>query len=275
MCPKKPIISGPVYAGVVGSQADSPKISPSPGKASPAKKSKSELEREHKEANKRAKEEAVVQKKAAAAEKKAAAAEKKAAAAAEKAAAAEAAKTMKEQQEAEAAAAKVEADRANQPIPGTAVIRYNHYKKDVSITTSEANPAGGTVAIAALDEQFSFSLVFNGNFKINLRGPGRKGERLPYQGEAEITGMRDGEEYWCEVDEDAAADDAARGGKAKTTFQASGGDSHIKTGGDDGAMGEDSASCSCIEGNPCQSAYNCKNWNSRFDVAKANGWKGC
>ncbi len=117
---------------------------------------------------------------------------------------------MKEQQEAEAAAAKVEADRANQPIPGTAVIRYNHYKKDVSITTSEANPAGGTVAIAALDEQFSFSLVFNGNFKINLRGPGRKGERLPYQGEAEITGMRDGEEYWCEVDEDAAADDAAR-----------------------------------------------------------------
>ena len=41
-----------------------------------------------------------------------------------------------------------------------------------------------------------------------------------------------------------------------------------------GFGGEDSASCSCIEGNPCQSAYNCKNWDKRFEIAKANGWKG-
>eukprot|EP00976_Prorocentrum_cordatum_P017338 349051-Prorocentrum_minimum.AAC.3 len=39
-------------------------------------------------------------------------------------------------------------------------------------------------------------------------------------------------------------------------------------------FGEDSASCSCVEGNPCMSAYNCKNWAKRFEVAKANGWKG-
>lgn len=38
--------------------------------------------------------------------------------------------------------------------------------------------------------------------------------------------------------------------------------------------GEDSASCSCLEGNPCASEYNCKNWADRYEIAKKNGWKG-
>ena len=38
--------------------------------------------------------------------------------------------------------------------------------------------------------------------------------------------------------------------------------------------GDDGASCSCLEGNPCVVAYNCKDWVHRFEVAKANGWKG-
>ena len=38
--------------------------------------------------------------------------------------------------------------------------------------------------------------------------------------------------------------------------------------------GDDGASCSCIEGNPCMVSYNCKDWAHRFEVAKANGWKG-
>eukprot|EP00967_Tisochrysis_lutea_P099415 scaffold147663_cov35-Tisochrysis_lutea.AAC.1 len=42
---------------------------------------------------------------------------------------------------------------------------------------------------------------------------------------------------------------------------------------DDAPTGEDKASCSCIEGNPCASAYNCKDWANRFDVARRNGWK--
>ncbi len=33
-------------------------------------------------------------------------------------------------------------------------------------------------------------------------------------------------------------------------------------------------SCSCIEGNPCASPYNCQDWKNRYDVAKKNGWKG-
>ena len=32
--------------------------------------------------------------------------------------------------------------------------------------------------------------------------------------------------------------------------------------------------CSCIYGNPCTDQYICKNWNDRFEVAKANGWDG-
>ena len=31
---------------------------------------------------------------------------------------------------------------------------------------------------------------------------------------------------------------------------------------------EDSASCSCLEGNPCAVRYSCKNWKNRFEVAK-------
>jgi len=40
------------------------------------------------------------------------------------------------------------------------------------------------------------------------------------------------------------------------------------------SLGEDKASCSCLHGNPCMSKYNCANWQNRFFIAKANGWKG-
>jgi hypothetical protein len=32
--------------------------------------------------------------------------------------------------------------------------------------------------------------------------------------------------------------------------------------------GDDSASCSCVEGNPCAVSYNCKDWKNRFEVAR-------
>ena len=38
--------------------------------------------------------------------------------------------------------------------------------------------------------------------------------------------------------------------------------------------GDDNSSCSCLEGNPCSVSYNCQNWARRYDIAKANGWKG-
>ena len=84
-----------------------------------------------------------------------------------------------------------------------------------------------------------------------------------------VGGLEIGEEYWVEVMEDAVAESA----KPRTAYKAAAGSSHIKTG-EAGAQGEDGASCSCIEGNPCAVAYNCKNWAQRFDIATANGWKG-
>lgn len=41
---------------------------------------------------------------------------------------------------------------------------------------------------------------------------------------------------------------------------------------DDGRNGLES--CSCVYGNPCVDEYGCKDWHSRFAVAKKNGWKG-
>ena len=39
---------------------------------------------------------------------------------------------------------------------------------------------------------------------------------------------------------------------------------------DNGGVGmvQDSASCSCIEGNPCAVKYNCKDWANRYEVAR-------
>ena len=36
----------------------------------------------------------------------------------------------------------------------------------------------------------------------------------------------------------------------------------------DDPMVQDSASCSCLEGNPCAVKYNCKNWSRRIEIAK-------
>lgn len=36
----------------------------------------------------------------------------------------------------------------------------------------------------------------------------------------------------------------------------------------DGVLAEDSASCSCLEGNPCAVSYNCRDWANRFEVAR-------
>jgi hypothetical protein len=36
----------------------------------------------------------------------------------------------------------------------------------------------------------------------------------------------------------------------------------------DGVMVQDSASCSCLEGNPCADKYNCKDWANRYEKAR-------
>tara|TARA_B110001452_G_scaffold234303_1_gene212525 strand:+ start:791 stop:1216 length:426 start_codon:yes stop_codon:yes gene_type:complete len=137
------------------------------------------------------------------------------------------------------------------------------------------------------------SFVFKGNWKARLEG--KEGVVIQADGDG-LTKVtvesddinEDGDEKWIgsfsglaidgdytiKVDEDPELADAPR-----KTFVASGGIAgrHLDDG-EDGSvcvsMGEDRSSCSCLFGNPCASAYNCKDWHNRFDVAKKNGWKG-
>jgi hypothetical protein len=178
-----------------------------------------------------------------------------------------------------AAAAQKAVEMATMPKKGKVLLHYNHYKEWVETTFfhSEADDKfTGAVSCAEVDEKFSFSFVFKGNYQVQLKGPGRKGPRLPRK-DGEVLGLEmGGAEYWAEVDEDEAAEEAALAGKKKITYTASGGgEGGISIQTEHGTeYGEDKASCSCIEGNPCMSAYNCKNWANRYEVAKANGWKG-
>eukprot|EP00729_Bicosta_minor_P002369 gene2369-32902_t len=97
--------------------------------------------------------------------------------------------------------------------------------------------------------------------------PGKVSIALLEDGD-DIVGLELGQEYFCDVEEDP---EEAK--KERKAYKATSVDNTVATG-DGAALGEDSASCSCIEGNPCAVQYNCKNWNNRFEVAKANGWKG-
>jgi hypothetical protein len=87
-------------------------------------------------------------------------------------------------------------DEAPAPITGQATLRYNHYTKEVTVTWPP-----GSVTISDVNELFSLSYGFKGNYVIHLRGPGRDGALLPQTDEV-ISGVEVGSEYWCEVDED-------------------------------------------------------------------------
>eukprot|EP00040_Diaphanoeca_grandis_P016662 m.86257 g.86257 ORF g.86257 m.86257 type:complete len:310 (-) comp25949_c0_seq1:16-945(-) len=150
----------------------------------------------------------------------------------------------------------------NKPQTGSVTLKYNHYTHQVDVLCPP-----GSITIADVDELFSLSYGYKGDYVIHLRGPGEDGGLLT-QTDDVITGLEIGHTYWCQVDEDP---EEAK--KEKTVYKASGNDTTVRAGGD-AVDGEDAASCSCVEGNPCAVAYNCKNWANRFDVAKANGWKG-
>ena len=75
------------------------------------------------------------------------------------------------------------------------MLRYNHYRHELPVTVPP-----GAVPIAAIDDTFSFSYGFKGNYVIHLTH-GQDGPMLPQDATA-ISGLQLGEEYWCVVDED-------------------------------------------------------------------------
>lgn len=59
------------------------------------------------------------------------------------------------------------------PVTGVVTLCYNHYRHEFEIA---APP--GAVSVASIDDRFSFSYGFKGNYKIHLRGPGPDGPLL-------------------------------------------------------------------------------------------------
>lgn len=147
-----------------------------------------------------------------------------------------------------------------------------------------------------VDDIFCISFGFKGNWSCHLTCQGPDGElTIPPDGGAIERGQdEDGEEtfkgqfsglqvlsgegeaaeqmiYELLVEEDpelAQAEEDMLAEKAANAPE-EGDEEAIST-----SMGEDSSTCSCLFGNPCQSAYSCNNWPNRFEIAKQNGWKG-
>ncbi|CAN0303100.1 unnamed protein product, partial [Ectocarpus sp. 8 AP-2014] len=149
----------------------------------------------------------------------------------------------------------------------------------------------GCISAAEIDETYCLSFVMpNCTLHLGPLGPAdryareNEGELVPYLEEnpsGTFHGLEDGEVYWVYVsrDEEEEEQDRERMQQARTRFSVVQGmkqdlpeDGELVNRKDDGRNGLES--CSCVYGNPCVDEYGCKDWHSRYAVAKANGWKG-
>ena len=181
-------------------------------------------------------------------------------------------------------------------------VHYNHYKKTLKLNNGE-------LTSAAVDDELALSFVFKRCSLHLLRAApdgkapqgktdieaGRVMERAappappspPNAGGEEeqadeeggclptvFCGLLEGEVLWVQVEEDAAESAAADARQAafaarRATASASG------EGGDCADIKKEKVEgCSCIWGNPCESAYGCEDWGGRFALARKHGWKG-
>lgn len=167
---------------------------------------------------------------------------------------------------------------------GKVSIKYNHYAKELEIengvlkgidffSLAWANGKGTVLHLSAVEQkpdqgEVAYLIEENGEIDPNIE----------YSTGITYKGLAPGNTYWVHVimgkEEKQKLDEerkvrAEERLKQEAEAKEKGG---IATGYNFG--GEDSASCSCLEGNPCASEYNCKNWKNRFEIAKENGWKG-
>jgi len=146
-------------------------------------------------------------------------------------------------------------------VSGPITVRYNHYKEELAVSHEEGGT--GRVSSAQVVELLSLDYAFSGDFTIHLN----KMQSVPrmkrlWQDKTggQIPGVEVGGEYWVDVQED----DEAEAAVVRTPYNPD------KV--EEAAPREEG--CSCLFGNPCMDSYTCENWAGRFDVAKANGWKG-
>lgn len=154
---------------------------------------------------------------------------------------------------------------AAEPVIASVIVRYNHYKKPFPITD-------GVLRWVDVDEEYALSFVFKGNFGKTLLD--EAGAPLPQHGDT-WSGLAPEAVYVLQITEDAQAEAASGPSKAYVPPSSSGMAGRQLDASDSGdGFFSDKSGCSCLYGNPCVSAYNCADWNNRFDVARRNGWKG-
>ncbi|CBJ48674.1 conserved unknown protein [Ectocarpus siliculosus] len=143
----------------------------------------------------------------------------------------------------------------------------------------------GSISAAEIDETYCLSFVMpNCTLHLGPLGPAdryareNEGELVPYLEEnpsGTFHGLEDGEVYWVYVsrdDEEEKQDRERMKQVVQGMKQDLPEDGEFVNRKDDGRNGLES--CSCVYGNPCVDEYGCKDWHSRYAVAKANGWKG-
>ena len=186
-----------------------------------------------------------------------------------------------------------EAEASPPTITGKVTIRYNHYTEEMELSHPEGKT--GSIVAAEIVDLLALDFAFHGKFvtHLNKQQQGPKSWRKWQDKEGMIQGLKIGEEYWVDVDEDEDAEAAVE----RVVFNAApakndpiGGKREVSL-----ALKRTMSSilyqtlcsplppahhpypqegCSCLFGNPCMESDSCKNWQGRFEVAKANGWKG-
>ena len=149
-------------------------------------------------------------------------------------------------------------------LKGEVTVRYNHYSEKMNIEQTEGE-ADGTILAGDIVEALALDFAFQGSFVTHLNKSSRLAriDRLWFQPETGmVTGLQIGEEYYCDIDEDEVAEAAV----VRTAY--------VPVEKKEPLGGKREEGCSCLFGNPCMESYTCKNWQNRFEVAKANGWKG-
>ncbi|CAN0174000.1 unnamed protein product [Ectocarpus sp. 12 AP-2014] len=143
----------------------------------------------------------------------------------------------------------------------------------------------GCISAAEIDETYCLSFVMpNCTLHLGPLGPAdryareNEGKLVPYLEENPsgiFHGLEDGEVYWVYVSRDEEEEKQDRERMKQVVQGMKQGlpeDGELVNRKDDGRNGLES--CSCVYGNPCVDEYGCKDWHSRYAVAKANGWKG-
>jgi hypothetical protein len=152
---------------------------------------------------------------------------------------------------------------------GHVTINYQMYNEQFPVS-------GNTLTASRIDEDYGLSDVMPAcrimlsqidSKARTLYSNAHHGTEAPWVREDPVGTFRDllaGETYFCIVIEDPA--------QYAQDMQALA--ARLQAEGVSSATEERVEGCSCLYGNPCLDQYICRDWDSRFAVAKKNGWKG-